>query len=71
MCVTKSLIGQVLRMEELVIEFYRVHTSIYTQSASYCSIEGYMHIMDELHAAIGCMRYVITKDVDACGSLVQ
>jgi hypothetical protein len=50
-CVTKSLIGQGLKMEESVIQFYRVHTPIYTQSASYCSIEGDMHVVGELHAA--------------------
>jgi hypothetical protein len=38
-------------MEESVIQFYRVHTPIYTWSASYCSIEDHMHVMDELHAA--------------------
>jgi hypothetical protein len=50
-CVTKSLIGQGLRMEESVIQFYRMYTPIYTQSASYCSIEDHMHVMDEPHAA--------------------
>jgi hypothetical protein len=50
-CVTKSLIGQGLRMEESVIQFYRMHTPLYTQSASYCSIEDHMHVMVELHAA--------------------
>jgi hypothetical protein len=64
-------------MEESVIEFYRVLTPIYTQSASYCPIEDHMHVL--LRAIcilwmsrmrpIGCMRYAITKGVDACGSI--
>jgi hypothetical protein len=47
-CVTKSL-----------IQFYKMHTPIYTQSASYFSIEGHMHVMDKLHATIGCMRSTV------------
>ena len=50
-CVIRSLIGQGLRMEESVVQFYRVYTPVYTQSVSYCSIQGHIHVVDELHVA--------------------
>jgi hypothetical protein len=31
-------------MEESVVEFYKVLTPLYTQSVSYCSVEGHMHV---------------------------
>jgi hypothetical protein len=58
-------------MEESVIQFYRVHTPIYTQSASYCSIEDHMHALLRAICMLWMsrMRYAITKGVDACGSI--
>jgi hypothetical protein len=49
-------------MEESVFEFYRVLTPLYTQSASYCSIEGRIQTAQR-------PRDHCTKGVDACGSI--
>jgi hypothetical protein len=66
MCVTKSLIGQGWRMEE---SFYRVLTPLYTQSASYCPIDGRMRVLGNRIRLAQWPRDYSTKGVDACGSI--